>query len=163
VLFEDTAALLGLLIAAVGIAMSQMLNEPRLDGAASIGIALVLFVSSLLLAQETKGLLIGEPASPRLRDSILRIAREDRDIRTANGVLTVQLGPQQVVAALSIEFQEALSTMQIELCVERIEAAIKHQHADITTLFVKPQSAATWRSRIALLSVDPDEASDANP
>jgi cation diffusion facilitator family transporter len=163
VLLEDTAALLGLLIAAVGIAVSQMLNEPRLDGAASIGIALVLLVSSLLLAQETKGLLIGEPAPPRLRDSILRIAREDRDIRTANGVLTVQLGPQQVIAALSVEFQETLSTMQIERCVERIEAAIKYQHADITALFVKPQSAATWRSRIARLTVDPDEASDANP
>jgi cation diffusion facilitator family transporter len=163
VLLEDTAALLGLLIAAVGIAMSQMLNEPRLDGVAAIGVALVLLGSSLLLAQETKGLLIGEPAPPRLRDSILRTAREDPDIRTANGVLTVQLGPQQVIAALSVEFQETLSTMQIERSVERIEAAIKCQHTDITTLFVKPQSAATWRGRNALLTVDPDEASDANP
>jgi cation diffusion facilitator family transporter len=162
VLFEDTAALLGLLIAAAGIAAAQMLNEPRFDGAASIGIALVLLVSSLLLARETKGLLIGEPASPPLRDAILRIAREDRDIRTANGVLTVQLGPQQVVAALSVEFQEALSTMQIELCVDRIESAIKHEQPDIITLFVKPQRAATWQRRVDLLKADPDEPSDSS-
>jgi cation diffusion facilitator family transporter len=163
VLFEDTAALLGLLIATLGITAAHVLNEPRFDGAASIGIALVLLVSSLLLARETKGLLIGEPALPHLRDAILRIAREDRDIRTANGVLTVQLGPQQVVAALSVEFQEALSTIQIEHCVNRIESAIKHDQPEITTLFVKPQSAATWRSRVLLLVADPDEDADQDP
>src|SRR5580765_4388827 len=74
VLFEDTAALLGVLIAAAGIAAAHALNAPRLDGAASIGIGLVLLLSSLLLASETKGLLIGESAHHRVRDAILRIA-----------------------------------------------------------------------------------------
>ena len=67
-----------------------------------MGIGLVLLLSSLLLARETKGLLIGESADPRVRDAILRIAREDPDVRTANGVLTVQMGVNQVVAALSV-------------------------------------------------------------
>ena len=152
VLFEDTAALLGVLIAAAGIAAAHALSAPRLDGVASIGIGLVLLLSSLLLARETKGLLIGESAHQRVRDAILRIAREDPDVRTANGVLTVQLGVSQVVAALSVEFQDELNTTQIETCVNRIEAAIKHAQPDITILFVKPQSAEMWRRRIELLA-----------
>jgi cation diffusion facilitator family transporter len=155
VLFEDTAALLGLLIAAAGIAASQVWNAPWLDGLASIGIALVLLVSSLLLARETKALLIGEPARPHLRDAILRIAAADRDVQHANGVLTVQLGPRQIVAALSIEFHEELGTNQIEACVDRIEAAIKHALPEVTSLFVKPQNAETWRARVGALDAEP--------
>jgi hypothetical protein len=82
-----------------------------------MGIGLVLLLSSLLLARETKGLLIGESADQRVRDAILRIAREDPDVRTANGVLTLQMGVNQVVAALSVEFHDALNTTQIEACV----------------------------------------------
>ncbi|MBW8364223.1 MAG: cation diffusion facilitator family transporter [Rhizobium sp.] len=160
VLFEDTAALLGVLIATAGIAAAHALDAPRLDGVASIGIGIVLLVSSLLLARETKGLLIGESAHPRVRDSILRIAREDPGVRTANGVLTIHMGVSQVVAALSVEFQDALNTTQIETCVNRIEAAIKHAQPDITLLFVKPQSAETWRRRIEQSAAASDQARD---
>jgi cation diffusion facilitator family transporter len=161
VLFEDTAALVGLLIAAAGITAAQVFNAPRLDGVASIGIALVLLLSSLLLARETKALLIGETAHAHLRDAILRIAGEDPDVRYANGVLAMQLGPTQVVAALSLEFHEALSTKQIERCVNRIETSICRAFPDVVTLFVKPQSAEIWLSRmkrrVSIPADDPDE------
>ena len=147
VLFEDTAALLGLLIAAAGIAAAHAWNAPLIDGLASIGIAFVLLISSLLLAAETKELLIGEPASLHLREAILRIAADDPDVRHANGVLTVQLGPSQITAALSVEFREQLSTSQIESCVDRIESAIRRIHPEVVSLFVKPQNAQTWRTR----------------
>lgn len=151
VLFEDIAALLGVLIAAAGIAAAHALNEPILDGVASIGIGLVLLVSSLLLARETKGLLIGESAHQHVRDSILRIAQEDPDVRTANGVVSIQIGVNQILAALSVEFHDQLNTTQIETCVNRIEAAVKRAQADITVLFVKPQSAETWQLKIEQL------------
>jgi len=157
VLFEDSAALLGLLIAAAGIAAAQALNMPRLDGVASIGISLVLAVSSMLLARETKELLIGEAAHPHMRESLLRIAGADADVRCANGVLTVQMGPSQVVAALSADFHDRLTTTQIEDCVNRIEAAVKHAHPEVTVLFVKPQTAETWRRRIAALAAEQDD------
>lgn len=152
VLFEDSAALVGLAIAAVGIAAAQIFNQPEYDGVASIGIALVLAVSSILLARETKELLIGEAALPQIREAILRIAGEDPDVRQANGVLTVQMGPNQVVAALSAEFHDGLNTQQIEHCVCRIEAAIKGAQLGVTTLFIKPQTPDTWRRRIADLA-----------
>ncbi|HET6545123.1 MAG TPA: cation diffusion facilitator family transporter [Rhodanobacteraceae bacterium] len=148
VLFEDSAALLGLLIAFLGILGAQIFSLPQLDGMASIGIACVLATASLFLARETKGLLIGESAHPHVRESILAIAEADPGIRKANGVLTTQMGPNQVVAALSAEFEDKLATPEIEACVNRVEAAIKAAHPEIIALFVKPQTPETWRSRI---------------
>ncbi len=154
VLFEDTAALVGLLIAFFGILGAQLLHVPQLDGIASISIAIVLAVSSMFLARETKALLIGESALPHVRDSILEIAGADPAIRKANGVLTVQMGPDQVVAALSAEFEDRLTTPEIETCVNRIEAAIKAAHPEITTLFVKPQTPETWTAKRNALGTD---------
>ena len=147
VLFEDSAALLGLVIALAGIGAAQWLAMPRLDGVASIAIGTVLAISSLLLARETKGLLIGESAHPQVRDAILRIAGADPDVRSANGVLTVQMGPDEVVAALSAEFRDALDTTQIEACINRIESAIKTTHPAVSILFVKPQALEVWEQR----------------
>jgi cation diffusion facilitator family transporter len=149
VLFEDSAALIGLMIALVGIGAAQWFAMPRLDGVASIAIGVVLAVSSLLLARETKGLLIGESANPRVRDDILQIAGEDPAIRSANGVLTVHMGPDEVVAALSAEFHDALDTTQIEACINRIECAIKQRHPSVSILFVKPQTREVWNKRTA--------------
>jgi len=154
VLFEDTAALLGVLIAAAGIGAAHALNKPWLDGAGSIGIGIVLLVSSLLLARETKGLLIGESAEIQVRDAILGIARKDPDVDSANGVLTIQMGVDQIIAALSVEFHDGLNTTQIEKCVNRIEKALKVAEPDIAILFVKPQTAETWRHRMKQLTAD---------
>jgi len=154
VLFEDSAALLGLLIALAGVAAAQWLQMPRLDGVASIAIGIVLAISSLLLARETKGLLIGESAHPQVRDAILRIAGDDEDVRFANGVLTVQMGPDQVVAALSAEFRDGLDSNRIEACVNRVEAAIKQAHPVVSVLFVKPQTRAVWERRTSGLHDD---------
>ena len=147
VLFEDSAALLGLLIAFAGVGLSQHYGMPQFDGLASIAIGGVLAVSSLLLARETKGLLIGEAAHPHVREAILRIADADPDVLSANGVLTVQMGPEEVVAALSAEFRDALDTTRIEACVNRVEAAIKQAHPSVSVLFIKPQTREVWQER----------------
>jgi len=147
VLFEDTAALIGLVIAFLGLAGAQVFSLPQLDGIASLGIGFVLAVSSMLLARETKQLLIGEPAHRHVRASILEIAATDHGIRNANGVITVHLGPQEIVVALSAEFEDALTTDSIEHCVNRIEDAIRSKHPDVAVLFVKPQSRETWLRR----------------
>jgi cation diffusion facilitator family transporter len=145
VLFEDSAALAGLVIAFGGVLGSHLLGQPVLDGVASVGIALVLTVASLLLLRESKGLLIGEPAHPRVRESILSIAAADPAVRRVNGVLTVQMGPNQVVAALSAEFEDRLTTPQIEACVRRIEARAKTAHGELMALFIKPQTPESWQ------------------
>ncbi|WP_159715604.1 cation diffusion facilitator family transporter [Geminicoccus flavidas] len=146
VLFEDSAALLGLVIALAGITLAQLLAMPELDGVASIGIGLVLAATAVFLARESKGLLMGEPALPEVQRSILAIAGHDPAVERANGVLTVQMGPDQVVVAISAEFADELQATTIEECVERLEQALKAAHPEIVDIFVKPQSAGRWQA-----------------
>lgn len=98
ILFEDTAALVGLIFAFCGILAAQLFNMPELDGAASIAIAAVLASTAVFLARESKGLLLGEAAAPDLEKAILIIAQADPAVQKANGILTVHLAPQQVIA-----------------------------------------------------------------
>lgn len=147
VLFEDTAALLGLIIALVAISAAQIFDMPALDGVGSIGISIILAATAIFLARESKGLLMGEAALPEVEQQILDLANRDPDIQKANGVLTVHMGPKQIVAGLSVEFEDHIQAPQIEACVERLEAALKTANPDIVTLFVKPQTARTWEVR----------------
>lgn len=147
VLFEDSAALIGLAIAFVGIFCAEILDMPELDGAASIGIAFVLAATAVFLARESKGLLLGEPASAETQRRILAIAARDPAVRSANGLVSVHLGPDQIVASISAEFEDAATAPEIEASVDRIEAALKREVPEVTTLFVKPQTAQRFAER----------------
>jgi cation diffusion facilitator family transporter len=147
VLFEDSAALLGIAIAFVGIGAADRFGRWELDGFASMGISLVLTGTAWFLARESKSLLIGEPASGRLEKAILDIAGSDPAIHRANGVMTVHLAPDQIVVALSAEFRDEMTAPDIEACIEHLEHRFRELFPEITTLFVKPQATATWRRR----------------
>lgn len=151
VLLEDSAALLGLAFAAIGLAAAQWLDMPILDGVASLCIAGVLALTAFLLARETKGLLVGEPAHPSVARRIMAVADTDADLRKANGVTTMQMGPDQVVAMLSAEFEDDRTTPQIEACITRIEQAVKAEYPELVALFVKPQTPEVFRARRAAL------------
>jgi cation diffusion facilitator family transporter len=143
VLFEDSAALIGILVALAGTISAQVFAMPVLDGVASIGIGLVLAVTATFLARESKGLLIGEGARARTMRSIRTIASEQPGVERVNDLVTVHLAPQQVVAALSLEFKDELTTPQIENAVAAIESRICQQNPEVYTVFIKPQSSAT--------------------
>jgi cation diffusion facilitator family transporter len=151
VLFEDSAALIGIAIAFIGTFASVKFGMPELDGAASVGIALLLGVTALGLARESKGLLIGEPASPSLQKAILAIAGGMPGIERAQVVFTVHLSPDQVVAALSLEFNDRLTTPEIEQTVRALENAINRAHPEVIAIFVKPQAdlhQPRWPTRL---------------
>ncbi|RWC46042.1 MAG: cation transporter [Mesorhizobium sp.] len=160
VLFEDSAALLGLIVAFAGILAAELLEMPELDGAASIGIGLILGATAAFLARESKGLLIGEPASLEVQRQVLAIVQQDPAVQRANGVLTVHMGPAEIVAGLSIEFEDHLTAPEIEACVERLEAKLKKEMPEITRLFVKPQTSGTWEKRRRLIEAASDPALD---
>ncbi|ODT14568.1 MAG: cation transporter [Mesorhizobium sp. SCN 65-12] len=147
VLFEDSAAMLGLVVAFVSIAASELLGMPELDGVGSIGIAIILGATAIFLARESKGLLMGEPASPEVERGVLEIAQQDPAVQRANGILSVHIGPEEIVAGLSIEFEDHLTAPDIEACVERLEARLRKEMPQISRLFVKPQTAGTWEQR----------------
>ncbi|MGE0064019.1 MAG: cation diffusion facilitator family transporter [Xanthobacteraceae bacterium] len=140
VLFEDSAAMLGLLIAAVGLAAAQAFDMPMLDGVASIGISLLLGTVAILLAYESKELLIGEPAERGIRQSIMEIVGGNGAIERSRLLFTVHLAPHQIIVALSLEFRDSLDATAIEQAVRDVETAIKQRHPEVLAIFVKPQA-----------------------
>ena len=139
VLFEDSAALLGILIALAGIGASEALDRPVLDGVASIGIGLLLAVVAAFLANEVKGLLIGEPAQSKVVASICAIARAQPGIEQAQGLFTVHLGPDQIVAAINVDFADRLSARDVEAIVAAVEERVRKAHPEVVSLLIKPQ------------------------
>ena len=145
VLFEDSAALLGILVAAAGTFASATLHLPVLDGVASILIGLILAGVALLLGRESKSLLIGEPAERDFTDSICTLSTQVRGVVGANDVLTSYLSPDQVVVSLSIEFEDTLRVPELEELVKEIERRVREKHPEVLSLFVKPQTPQTFR------------------
>ena len=93
--------------------------------------------------------MIGEPALPVVQQAILLAAQDDESIRHVNGVSTSQVGPHVVIATLSAEFEDHLRTPEIEACIERVEAAVRTRYPEVMSIFIKPQTEATWRARVA--------------
>jgi cation diffusion facilitator family transporter len=145
VLFEDGAALVGVVIAACGTYAATRLGMPAADGIASILVGVVLAAVSLLLARESKSLLIGEQADRVLEASVRRIAESAGGRSKVNGLLTAQLAPDQIVAALSLEFADELRAFEIEEDVIEIERAIRAAHPAVVMVFIKPQTDRTFR------------------
>lgn len=146
VLLEDSAALVGIVVAAAATAAAAFLAQPIWDGVGSILIGILLAITSIGLARESKSLLIGEPAHSDLSRSILDIARHSPGVLRANGLLTVQLSPAEVVAALSVEFTDDKRADDIEQCVIAIETEIRRQHPSVAALFIKPQTNARFHA-----------------
>jgi cation diffusion facilitator family transporter len=144
VLFEDSAALLGILIAALATYLATTLHRPVFDGIGSILIGVILGAVAILLARESKSLLIGEAASSELADAVVAIARQDRSVLRVNGLLSAQLAPDQILIALSLEFADDLRVPRIEQSVIDIERRVRVAHPEVLALFVKPQTPKTF-------------------
>jgi divalent metal cation (Fe/Co/Zn/Cd) transporter len=140
VVFEDSAAILGIGAAAAGTAAALLSGNPRWDGVASVAIALLLAGVAGLLARESKELLIGERADPALSAAILRTAAGIAGVCRANSIMTVQLAPRNVIATVSLDFFDYLTAPDIERAVVDLEARIRKLHPEVSALFVKPQS-----------------------
>ncbi|MDH5410921.1 MAG: cation diffusion facilitator family transporter, partial [Alphaproteobacteria bacterium] len=142
ILFEDSAAMLGLVVALIGIGLAQYLHMPVLDGVAAIVIGVILAATAGLLAYECKGLLIGEAASPAVIASIRKIAATLEGVDTVNEVLTMHLGPEDILLNLSLDFADGLSSEQVEAAISGLEQAIKAKHPQVKRIFIEAQSAA---------------------
>jgi len=148
VLFEDSAAVLGLVIALAGTLAAEVLDRPVLDGVASIAIGILLALVAAFLARESKGLLIGEPAQSEVSDAICAIVTAQPGIERANGLFTVHVGPRQVVAGITVDFRDDLTARQVEDIVARVEARVRQAHPEIVSLLIKPQSAAGFEKAL---------------
>jgi cation diffusion facilitator family transporter len=158
VVFEDSAAVLGILVAVAGTTATILTGNSRWDGIASLCIAAILAGVALLLGQESKALLIGERADPRLSEDIIRIAAGMPGVCNANSIATVHLAPNNIVAYLSLDFFDYLRAPDIEHAVVQLESQIRTAHPEVSALFVKPQSVqvAAERNRQGETTISPD-------
>ncbi|MCH2143219.1 MAG: cation diffusion facilitator family transporter [Phycisphaerales bacterium] len=140
VLFEDSAAMLGLLVALIGLILSQALELPVLDGVASIGIGLILAVTAIMLAIRTKSLLIGESADPNIVADVRRRAASINAVEAVNQVLTLHMGPHHVLLTVTLDFQNDLPAGDMEQAIDRLTREIKECHQDITHVFIEAES-----------------------
>lgn len=140
VLFEDTAAMLGILVAFGGIWLSSVTGNAVYDAAASILIGLILGVTALLLAYETKGLLIGESADSEVVDGIQGLISEFPGVLKVNEVLTMHMGPEYILVNLSVEFRDEATTVEIEQAIDRLESTIKERYPRVKRIFIEAES-----------------------
>ena len=137
VLLENGAAMAGILVAALGLLASQLTGSPYFDGAASILIGLLLALVALFLAIESKGLLIGEAADPELVAG-LRAAACRPGVMGVGEVITVHNAPDQIVAAMSVDFDNRIGAGDVERIVSEIEADVRRRWPAVTRLYVRP-------------------------
>jgi cation diffusion facilitator family transporter len=140
VILEDAGALLGLVIAFAGLFIGHYFEDARYDAYASILIGLLLAVIAVILAIESKGLLIGEGAGPEMSDSILKIVLEDESVDKAKKPLTLYFGPRDVFLAIDIRFEKNQSSLDIEKAVCRLEKDIRHTHPIVKRIFIETSS-----------------------
>ena len=140
VLFEDTAALTGLLIALLGIALGQATGVPIFDGIASILIGILLGVTAIWLAYETKGLLIGESASREVRLSIHRIAQQVDAVEHVNEVLTMHMGPEFILVNLSVDLRDNLRVGEVEKTIAALDRKIISKFPEVKRVFIEAEA-----------------------
>ncbi len=157
VLFEDTAAMLGLVVAFAGIWLGQATGLVWMDGAASIVIGIILAVVAALLAYECKGLLVGEGASKAVIKSIRGLIEIHAGGATINEFLTMQLGPDDVLVTISLDFTESLSDNDVERRVSEMETAIKTAHPEVKRVFIEAQSFAAHMRQLQAATPDTEQ------
>jgi len=140
VVAEDTAALIGILIAFAGVALSTALNAPVLDGVASCLIGLTLVTVAALLVYESRGLIMGEAADPDIVRSVREIASADDAVKGVPRLLTMQLGAHRVLLNMDIQFKPDISSSDLFAAIDRIKGRVREAHPDITNIFLEVEA-----------------------
>ncbi|MEM7173235.1 MAG: cation diffusion facilitator family transporter [Pseudomonadota bacterium] len=149
VLLEDTAAMLGLIVAFVGIFLGQLLDIPELDGLASIGIGIILAGAAILLAWETKSLLIGEGADPDMVKEVRALLTNRGEIAQINEVLSLHQGPDDILINISLDFHDHLTAGAAEQCISQLEREVKARFPDVRRVFIEIQSSKDHQADLA--------------
>jgi cation diffusion facilitator family transporter len=140
VLLEDSAALLGLLFAFLGIFFGRKLGLPFLDGAASVAIGLLLCAVAVLMVYESKGLLIGEGLDRETLKSVRALVEADPAVERVRHLSTLYLGAHEVLLTIELRFRGTISALEVRRSVARLKRGIQSQHPDITRIFFGAES-----------------------
>jgi len=142
VLFEDGAAVLGLFIVFILMVINDAYNMPALDGIASILVGLLLVFASVILARESRSLLMGEGIAPETQKKIKALAEKDPSVLKVGSILSTYEAPEEVVLMLIVYFKPDLDTDEITDAIERVRKAIKEEFTRIEFVIIQPQGYA---------------------
>ncbi|MDA3904237.1 MAG: cation diffusion facilitator family transporter [Desulfuromusa sp.] len=142
VLFEDSAAMLGLLVALIGIGLTHLTGNIYYDGTASVLIGFILIGTAIWLARETKGLLIGESADPQIVRAIHELVQENKIIEGINEILTMHMGPDFILVTISADFTDSVSAAEVEEQIATLVLQIKSRFPKIKRVFIKAEKMA---------------------
>ena len=145
VLFEDSAAMLGLLVALIGIGLTQLTGNVYFDGGASILIGFILIGTAIWLARETKGLLIGESAEPQIVQGIREIVQENAIIESVNEILTMHMGPDFILVTLSADFVDNASADAVEEQIAELDLQVKIRFPRVKRVFIEAEKMVRKR------------------
>jgi cation diffusion facilitator family transporter len=163
VLLEDLAALVGVAVAFLGLFLGHALENPYLDGVASIVIGVVLSAVAFMLAFETRGLLVGESTSPEIVASICEAASRDRAVHSVQSPLTMHLGPDDVLLNLEVEFRAGVSADEQLNAVARIEDEIRRRHPEVRRIFIEARRADGRSAKSTCSAAPRDERASTAP
>ncbi len=149
VIFEDTAALLGLILALIGVFCADRLGWLWADAVATLAIGALLAAAAILLAIETKSLLIGEAADPALVEGIIGLAGKASFVEGVNEVRTMHFGPNDVLVNLSVDARDRMTAGEVEVGIAALEDAIKAAHPDVSRVFIEIQASSASADELA--------------
>ena len=142
VLFEDSAAMFGLVVAAAGVFLTHWTMNPVWDGTASIVIGVALAGVAVMLARESKGLLIGERADPAVSNAIRAAFSTRREVTRVQEIVTIHFAPRKIFVAASVDFEDAVSVGAIEQLIADTEAQLRREWPQIASVYIKPKASA---------------------
>ena len=149
ILLEDLAALVGLVIALAGVFLGHWFGNPYLDGAASIGIGILLVCVAVFLIYKTKRLLVGVGVDDETLASLEQIIRAQPQVKNMGMPLTSYLGPTDVVMALDVEFAPSLTAEQIEAAIDDMQDAVRAKHPEFKRIFVEAKNLSARAQSLA--------------
>jgi len=152
VVFEDTAALIGIALAALGLGLSALTDSSVYDGAASIAIGLVLAVVAFFLGRDTKNLLIGSSALPEERETLTRVFEEHEDVDELIELLTMAIGPQSLLIAARFDPASHLDSDGVENLASELDRQLRKAVPDIAQVFLDPTRRRVRESSTASIS-----------
>jgi cation diffusion facilitator family transporter len=154
VLFEDSAALVGLAVAFVGVLLADRFGLEWADGAASLAIGVVLGLTAVLLARESKSLLTGEAAHPEIVAGINELLAGDGNVSGVNDVKTIHLGPEEIIVAASLDFRNDISVGDVERSVTALDRAVRARYPAVRQVLIEVQAREDHATEAAKVLAD---------
>ncbi|GLU50592.1 cation transporter [Dyadobacter frigoris] len=149
VIYEDTAALAGLITAFSGVFLGHYFSNPLFDGVASIVIGLILCVVAVVMVVESRKLLVGESAQSDIVRGIYELVNQDPDVSTVYYPLTMHLAPNEILLALDVQFRKDISLKEVVDAISRTETNIRASFPDVKRIYIEARNLAKSGEQIA--------------